>query len=150
MDGAPDLWRFINPATGSVAPLGVISSACGPFLDVDIRQTPISLFTSVAQIWAKALKLETISDPSVTARFAAEGVKAFIWPVGFSARWDVTNNHVLEFDSWVKYVIDQSMGWLRYRFLYYIRFEALAYPQLATLTANATDSDQLWTSVEPR
>ena len=34
------LGDFVNPATGSVAPLGLISSAYGPFLDVDIRQAP--------------------------------------------------------------------------------------------------------------
>ena len=138
---------YMDPSTSSVAPLGVISSACGPFLDVDIRQTPISLFSSDSQVWAKTLKLEILSDPNVNARFAAEGVKAFIWPIGFSARWDVTDNRVLEFDSWVRYVIDQSLRRLRHRFLYCISFEALSYPQLATLAANATDSDQLWTSV---
>lgn len=141
------LGNFVNPETGSVAPLGVISSVCGPFLDVDIRQTPTSLFSSVAQVWAKALKLEIPSDPSVTARFAAEGVMAFVWPIDFSARWDDTDNRIPEFDSWVRYVIDQSLGRLRQRVLYYILFEASAYPQLAKLAANAMDSDQLWTSV---
>jgi len=139
-----DCW---NPETGDVAPLGIISSACGPFLDVDIRQEPNSLFSSVAQVWAKALKLEILSDPSVTARFAAAGVKAFVWPIGFSARWDDTDHRILEFDSWVRYVIDQSTERLRSRFLYYIGFEAISYPQLAKLSAKTTSSDQLWTSV---
>jgi hypothetical protein len=46
-----------------------------------------------------------------------------------------------------KYEIVQRIGQLRHRFLYYIVFEASAYPQLAKLAANAADSDQLWTSV---
>ena len=83
----------------------------------------------------------------MTARFAAAGVKAFVWPIGFSARWDDTDHRILEFDSWLRYVIDQSMERLRSRFLYYIGFEASSYPQLARLAAGATDSDQLWTSV---
>ena len=82
----------------------------------------------------------------MTARFAAAGVKTFVWPIGFSARWDDTDHRILEFDSWVRYVIDQSMERLRSRFLYYIGFEASSHPQLAKLAANATDSDQLWTS----
>ena len=69
---------FVNPETGSVAPLGFIPSACGPFLDVGIRQAPNSLFSSMAQVWAKALKLEILLDPSVTARFAVEEIEAWM------------------------------------------------------------------------
>ena len=89
---------FVDHTTGSVAPLGFISSVCGSFLDVEIRRAHISLFFSVSQVWAKALKLEILSDPSVTSRFAAEGVKAYTWPIGFSTCWKVTENRALEFD----------------------------------------------------
>ena len=103
----------------------------------------ISLFFSISQVWAK----EIHSDPSVTARFVAEGVKAYVWPICLTAPWKVDENRVLEFDSWVRYVIDQSMGRLRQRFQSYILFEALAYPQLATLATKAENNAQLWTSI---
>ena len=38
----------------------------------------ISLFFPISQVWAKALRLEILFDPSATARFAAEGVKAYV------------------------------------------------------------------------
>ena len=107
---------FVNPTTGSLAPLAFVSSACGSFLDVENRQAPISNFFTVSQVWAKVLKLEILSDPSVTARFAAEGVKAHTWEIGFSAEWKPTENRVLEFDRWIRYVIDQSLVGLKRRF----------------------------------
>ena len=139
---------FVDPTTGSVAPLGWISASCGPHLDVESRQADISLFFTISQVWAKVLKLEILSDHSVTARFAAEGVKSYTWDIGFSVDWKPTENRVLEFDRWIRYVIDQSLLPLRRRFRSYILFEELLYPQLATLASKATDNDQLWSSVQ--
>ena len=56
---------FQDPETGSVAPLGFISSACGDLLDVDIRGADRSVFASVAYVWAKAADLDGHLDPGV-------------------------------------------------------------------------------------
>ena len=56
--------------------LGDFCSACGEFLDPDIRGGARSLFASVAYIWAKVAGLDTNLEPSVLASFAVEAVKS--------------------------------------------------------------------------
>ena len=93
------LGDFHDPFTGSVTPLGFISSTYGNLLDPDIRGGARCLFASVACIWAKVVGLDTNLEPSVLASFAAEAVKSCSWPLGFTGPWDPTSNRVMEFDT---------------------------------------------------
>ena len=136
-----------NPETGSVAPLGVISSACGDFLDLDIRSADRSLFSSVARLWAKAAELDDQLDPGVIASFAAEAVKSCSWPLGFTGPWDPKGSRVMEFDTWVSYVTQQKIGRLKSRFKAFILFEELRFPQLVILAGKAKTNEDLWSAV---
>jgi len=138
---------FHDPDTGSIGPLGMITSSCGDFLDVDIRGADRSLFASVARVWAKAAELDSNLDPGVIACFAAEAVKSSSWPLGFTGPWDTKGNHVMEFDAWVYYVSQQKIGRLRKRFKTFILFEEKRFPQLALLAIKASNNEDFWSAV---
>jgi hypothetical protein len=138
---------FQDPETVYVASLCFISSACGDVLDVDIRGTDRSVFASLGCVWAKAADLDNHLDPAVVARFAAVAVKPCSWPRGFTGPWGPINNRVMEFDTWVYYIIQQRIGRLKQRFKAFILFEELHFPQLSILASEANPNEDLWSSV---
>ena len=138
---------FLDPATGSISPLGFISSSGGDFMDPAIRGMDRSLFASLACVWADVANLNDNLDPKVLSGFAAEAVKTVSWPIGFTGPWDPTSSRVIEFDTWVRYVTKQELGRLNKRFKAYIQFEAQRFPQLSLLAEKSMQNEDFWDAI---